>query len=204
MNLSFGEFGALVAKAFRGAGYSWGLTEEASFAAQRLAEFDAHAGKAVVRLLVATTNVEPKTLMPTKQWGAAGALLCPVCVGASILDVGHSPDPVLEGLMEPGLLAPFLATLSDDSAGYTISWDGGSWEADSDAITLTGHRPHSEVDVRLLKRPTGAPGETSRLSRVELDDATAQALQGLAHRTYAPATDESRVSGAGAGLLDAD
>lgn len=204
MNLSFGEFGALVAKAFRGAGYSWGLTEDASFAAQRLAEFDASAGDAVVRLLHTTSGIDTTTLMPNAEWASVGDLLCPVCVGATMIDSGQCPEVVFDGLVEPALLTPFLARLAEGSHGYSLEWTDGSCEVTAEATAFTGELPRAATSVRLSARADAPLGTIVRLTRVELDEATSSTLASFAQRTYAPATEESRLTGAGAGILDED
>ncbi len=219
MNLSLGEFRALVAKAFRGAGYSWGLTEDAAFASVCLAECGVDVGPAVVRLLHATEGQKPASLMPTETWECAGDILCPICVGTCIVDEGHCSNLSLERLAEPMFLAPFLLSVLDrqqerrDSAdGFVVAWQGGRCDVANGTIVLTGSpvADGSTVTVTPQELSPGveAPGNRAdrcpRTSRVELDEATKTALEAFAHRTYAPATEASRLAGAGAGLLDDD
>jgi len=208
VNLSLAEFRALVAKAFRGAGYSWGLTEDAAFASMRLAEYGIDAGAAVVRLLTQTEGHDTSTLMPTEQWESIGDMLCPVCMGVTIADLGGCPDLSVDGLLEPLLLAPFLLSAivaGDSSEGYLVEWDGGRCEVTAAGLTHDGS-PSSQggaVTITALSKPT-LPSPIAVVSRVDLNEDATEAIEAFAHRTYAPATEASRTSGAGAGLLDAD
>lgn len=206
MNLSFGEFRALVAKAFRGAGYSWGLTEDAAHASVRLAECGIDVGPAVVRLLQATEGAALASLMPTETWGCEGEVLCPICVGTSIADCGGCPDLALEGLVEPVFLAPFLVSVleTDSGEGFVIEWDGGRCEVSTGTIELAGSPISSGSTVNISRKEMPAKAVANRRNRIELDEATKTAIEAYAHRTYAPATEASRLAGAGAGLVDND
>ncbi len=105
MNLSLSEFQALVRKAFRGAGYPWGLAEDGAAAARTLAECGEDAGAAVARLLDAVEGRELAELMPDDNWVAPGGTACPICVGACLRDLGL-PDVELGPVFEPTLLLP--------------------------------------------------------------------------------------------------
>lgn len=208
MNLSLGEFRALVAKAFRGAGYSWGLTEDAAFASVRLAECGVDVGPAVVRLLHATEGQPPASLMPTEAWECAGNILCPICVGTCIVDQGDCNNLSVERVAEPMFLAPFLLALLDrrgeSTDGFVVAWQGGQCEVANGTIVLTGNPMADGSTVNIAPQVFAPGGEAPRTSRVELDEETKTALEAFAHRTYAPATEASRLAGAGAGLLDDD
>ena len=198
MNLSLGEFSALVAKAFRGAGCSWGMTEEASFSARRLAEFGFPAGEIIVRLLGSISGAAPGSLMPRADWQAPSDALCAVCVGTSIGDQAGCGDLVLDPTHEPALLAPLLMeTLSPKSpTGYVLEWDGGGCEVTATAITAVGELPVGAVAVRISRRELDAVYPVTA-TRVGLDAETMAALEGFAHNIYAPATEASRNAGAG-------
>lgn len=214
MNLSHGEFRALVAKAFRGAGYPWGLTEEASFSAGWLAERRVDAGAIVVDLLTAVDGLPTHGLMPDQDWSSNGGPLCPICVGTSIADQAAYQDLSIGLTLTPVLIAPFLATTLQraghgssqteaDSDGYLITWRRGSCEVDSETMVMTGNSPADAEPLKISPRrikKTGGPDHR----RVDLDEATFAALDRFAHRVYAPATEASRNAGAGAGTTDND
>ncbi len=204
MNLSLGEFRALVAKAFRGAGYSWGLTEDASFAAMRLAQYGVDAGAVVVRLLEVTEELPTADLMPDPDWHCAADVMCPICVGASIADAGGCTELVLDRVVEPVLIAPFLVEVIEaDAEGYVIEWDGGRCDVTHDGLAVTGSPTWASGPIRVT-RQAATLSELAHATRVELDEATKAAIETFAHRTYAPATEASRLAGAGAGLSDND
>lgn len=212
VDLSVGEFRALVAKAFRGAGYSWGLTEEASFASGVLAENGIDAGAVVTSLLGLVDGREPASMTPsnpksTRQWGSDSEVLCPVCVGATLLDLGACTDIELSGVVEPLLIAPFLMLLvnGDQSArGFVIDWEAGRCHVGSGGLEVHGS-PETLGGLVTIEPQTGDHvGEVSLRSRVMLDRATRDRLEAFAYRTYAPATSESRLGGAGADTSDDD
>jgi len=202
VNLSLGEFQSLVAKAFRGVGYPWGLTEEASFAARRLAECGLEVAPMMVRLLEQVDESPLSGLMPTSGWQSTADGLCPICVGTTIADQAGCNELSIGATFEPVLVAPFLApTVSE--YGYIIEWSGGSCEVDATGIRTTGQPPEGAV-VLSIARTQLTTVESERLNRVVLDRAIFDSLVRYAHRTYAPATEESRLAGAGAGTTDND
>lgn len=205
IDLSLGEFGALVAKAFRGAGYSWGLAEEASFAARRLA---AHGLPAAVMCtsLLSTVDGHPTTaLMPTAEWTSTGEVLCPICIGASIVDLGGRDSLTLDSVVEPLFVAPILgASLARGAGrGYSLAWPGGGAVVSTAAISVHGEAPKRPVEL-VISRAQNDGGTSEIRNRIVVDNETLAHLEAFAHRVYAPATDASRESGAGAGLLDND
>lgn len=204
MNLSLGELQSLVAKAFRGAGYPWGLTEDVAFAARRLGEQGLPVAEMAVRLLRHVDGSETGDLMPNSDWQGSGSALCPICVGVVISDQSGCDELCLDAVFEPAFLAPFLAsTLSASGGGYVIAWDDGSCQVSPASTQMFGELPRGSAEVRITRTDDVAAG-SERHSRVELDDATFEALAGYAHRVYAPATEASRLAGAGAGTTDND
>jgi hypothetical protein len=210
MNLSLGEYSALVAKAFRGVGYSWGLTEEASFSARRLAELGFPTGDMVVRLLGQVDRVSTADVMPDVRWTSPGPALCAVCLGTSIADLGGCGELSLGPTIEPLFVAPFLSrALGETRRGYLIEWDGGECAVSDDTISVSGEEPVEPCRIVIRPQENGLtqPADASDLlirQRVELSEATMAALEAFAHRVYAPATEASRIAGAGAGLTDND
>lgn len=218
MNLSHGEFRALVAKAFRGAGYTWGLTEEASFSAGWLAERWPNAGELVVELLTAVDGLPTKGLMPDQNWSSGTGPLCPICVGTSIADQAGCQDLLIGPTLAPVLIAPFLAATLERAGneastrgaskqgagddGYLMTWQGGSCTIGRGTMVLTGHWQAAAEPVEISRQSTQQTASPAR-SRVELAEATFVALDRFAHRVYAPATEASR-AGAGAGTTDND
>jgi hypothetical protein len=210
VNLSLGEYSALVAKAFRGAGYSWGLTEEASFSARRLAESGFPTGDMVVRLLRQVDRMSTADVMPDARWTSLGPALCSVCLGTSIADLGGCGELSLGPTVEPLFVAPFLSrTLGEARSGYVIEWEGGECAVSEAKISVSGDEPVEPCRVVIRPQEQGLSQvvdalDSVRRQRVELREATMAALEAFAHRVYAPATAASRIAGAGAGLTDND
>ena len=221
MNLSLDEYRALVAKAFRGVGYEWGLTEDAAWAARRLAEFDA-ASPAMVLALLEAMDAEPplSSHMPLADWTTDGAALCPIMVGTSLSDLAGFPGAsrmdrrklTLSTTWAPILIAPFLMRLSaraSEGIEYSATWDGGACTAAEAELRIEGESVLTARSVRIVEsEPESSVVQNSgdrphRLSRVDLDPTVLKGLERLAHRVYAPATDASR-DGAGAGTTDND
>lgn len=203
MNLSFGEYRALVAKAMRGAGYSWGLTEDGSFAAKRLAEFGLSSGDMIVRLLHEVDGQAVAAFMPNTEWTTDAGQVCPISLGTSIADGGGCEELTVHGVLEPLLIVPAMGASCRDGLGYVMSWVGGECHFGRQTLTATGVLPVGAVEISLRSAPIPRDERQPRSTRVLLDEDIAGELACFAHRVYAPATDESR-AGAGAGLSDND
>jgi len=203
MDWSFGEYAALAAKAFRGAGYSWGLAEDAAFAAKRLAEFDLASGEIIASLLATLDGSAVADAMPDSNWqSGAGSALCPICVGAAIVDRGGWERTDLGPVYAPLLLAPFLQQVAEDLS-YLIEWSGGRCEVTNSSIaasTATSDAHDSGKSepamVTIVRAPRGHDLAPTKVQRVSLQPSTRATLEEFAHRIYAPATEQSR-QGAG-------
>ena len=190
MSYSLAEIDAQCRKAARGAGYPWGLAEEAGRAVRWLEARGMPGAEALAGLLAAQDGCDYAMLRPASLdgiWQAAGGALCPIIAGVTLAD--HAPfkvPPRLGTVRAPVLLLPFLAAANlwcDESANFADRDD-----LDFAEVSLT-HGPHDLPDP-------------SPASRVIAPDVWA-ALDRFAHRTYVPATDASR-AGAGAGETDND
>jgi len=205
MSFSLNEVEATAKKAARGAGYSWGLAEEAGKATRWLCAQGLDGCAALAALLQ-----EPRPETPTCDgvvWSGPGAL-CSLITGATLsdcaADLANGPIRLVE-VAQPQLLLPFAAgaarhlgtvlTLSCDT--LTACTDG----AGLDLATIPAPPGTSDVTVSI----GGAMAEARAIqSRATPDPADWETLTGFAARTYAPATDASRRLGAGAGLSDND
>ncbi len=188
MSWSLGEAQALAVKAARGAGYSWGLAEEAGYA---------------LRWLAAHGLPGPAALAGLLEGGCAAATpcqRCPLARGAALADLGEMPDGLVD-LRYPVLLAPFAARLSG-AAG--LQWPGAAIALENDEVWITGNVLTASAEVGFQPgEVSGGPAE--RMTRIPDTDAPSiDVLVLFAARTYAPATEASRLSGAGAGTTDND
>ena len=210
MTYALGEVEGLAKKAARGAGYPWGLAEEAAMATRWLCRAGGDGVGALASLLGQVDGVDMGDLRPVRMadgWRAEGPLLCPLYLGATLSDLG-GPLPTrplsLMGLVAPLLLLPFCAALCRE-AGQQACLDGGGGTAltDGAGMQFADRLPEGPADVTLT-RHEGPFMAHPLATRANPDPAAWASLERFAHRTYAPATDTSRAKGAGAGLSDND
>jgi hypothetical protein len=215
MIASLNEIESLALKAARGAGMSWGLAEEAAVAASWLAVHDLPWAETLADLLAqqgvtCRPHIGGETIAPSR----AGSRLCPILTGALLSDLGASIGPmVVRDLLAPLYLAPFLARWATPDRVVRLAWGELFLSLGPDTLSSPG-----AVSVQVLAAPFASrveiamvPGaiaehplrERNRDGYLVPDDAW-RALQVFEHRTYVPASAQSRLSGAGAGLLDND
>ncbi|HAV08825.1 MAG TPA: hypothetical protein DEF12_15325 [Rhodobacteraceae bacterium] len=181
MTYALGEIETLCRKAARGAGHSWGVAEEAGRAARWLC---AHGFKGA--------ELIHSCLAPGDE--ALG-------VGVKLAD--FPCDQALPRIAAFEALLPFAAiaaqrlgktcTLSGPMACYALAADGSVWRAPSMGSAPSFQCGGTPTGERLIRQSRAAP-----------DPETLAALRRLELRTYAPATEASRIAGAGAGLSDND
>jgi hypothetical protein len=212
MIVSRNEIESLALKAARGAGMSWGLAEEASVGAGWLADSALPWAGTLTALLaqVHTTSapqVEGSAIAPSRP----GTRLCPIMTGTFLSDLGPSAAPLeIRDVLAPLWLAPFLASreavtrlvwgetsllISHGAvAGADVAAPAALLSTFTTCVTMT-REPSYGVSV---SRPRGAA------AGYDAPDEAWRALQQFEHRTYVPASVQSRLAGAGAGLLDND
>ena len=197
MSWSLGETGALAIKAARGAGFAWGLAEDAGFAVVWL---QARGLPGAVALCSYLSWYAANNHRQDEQTGR-----CPLLTGAAISDgvistPQHAQDEIDLGLVRrPLLLLPFISNLD----GGMIILDGLSWQNDAGPT----HAAPAGLAPCRLRRLAAPPKQALPITHSRLETECAgcvETLGRLAHRTYAPATPESRLAGAGAGLTDND
>ncbi len=210
MSFSLNEIEATAKRATRGAGYPWGLAEEAAKATRWLAAHDLDACAELAALLTQVEEVPLADLSPDPRgttWVAPGGTLCPLAAGAALSDrAAELPDAGirLEQVVRPALLVPFAALIAQQTRRpVTLRWEGGGAITDGAALDLSGTAPDLAPLVELT--PGGQIGAATPMrSRARPAAEIWATLNRFAHRTYAPATEESRLKGAGAGLSDND
>lgn len=219
MTLSFNELESLARKAARGAGMTWGMAEEAGRAARWLCERSLPGAESLACLLSGRGDPDPDAVRPRRpeavggDWRAEAGALCPIAAGAALCDFscGSAVAPQIEtGPMScPALLLPFAAWTADAAAPIKVSWSGvravldaGETHLDaSDPSALTADKAEA-VNVGPAAEACGAAAQ--RALRADVPCGAQEILERFAHRTYAPATQQSREAGAGAGLSDND
>jgi len=215
MNWSLNELEALARKAARGAGYGWGLAEEAGKATRWLSAVGLSGPEALLGLLNSVERARPTILAeytPTirnRVCFSQSGILCPLLTGAALCDGalydGAPEDLSFNGVLAPLMLLPFVAeTFGDVSVRWAklhISVQQGVvsfWGPASDLLC-----PSSTVIV-LTAPYTESGSNLSTQRRATLNKTTYSNLTAYAHRTFAPATEASRQAGAGADLSDND
>jgi hypothetical protein len=212
--LSLGELEATARKAARGAGYSWGLADDTGRAVRVLAEIGIDGTPLLARLFEAVAPRPQQSLAPATVdhlWRAGDGPLCPIRTGATLGDLARGlPESgmSISRVLMPGLILPFAADAARLRDGtVTLSWRGGivgiGPEGLPRASGILKLAEVTEADIFLHPGGTALPVAPSEI-RARPDPKAWQALLAMAHRTYAPATEASRLSGAGAGLSDND
>jgi len=199
MSWSLGEMAALALKATRGAGLPWGLAEEAAGAVFWLHQRNLPGISALCGYLASRDQPQ-----------RTGTALCPLVTGAALSDGSHPCPSQMDDTIDLGvvaaplLLLPFVATISP----------GTIWLEAGAASTATSSPPdhwHSDwlrgsaaCQLRCDAGPQIDPGHAGQTRLADHFACCVDRLTGYAHRTYAPATSQSRLAGAGAGLTDND
>ncbi|MBI1416250.1 MAG: DUF3726 domain-containing protein [Limimaricola sp.] len=203
MSWSLNEVEALARKAARGAGLSWGLAEEAGRATRWLIAHGLPGAEVLSAALTRLDGLPHDAVAPLDGWQARD-VLCPITTGAALADLGAAGggDLRLGPVAGPLLLLPFIAPHV-----VTLSWDGVRLGMRDEAVILGGAPDGVRAAIAQSVRIETGPAEGRALplqDRAELDAETVSRLDAFAQRTYAPATEASRIAGAGAGLADND
>ena len=191
---SLNEIEALALKAARGAGFEWGLAEEAGQAVRWLLARDLPGADALLAICVAGSSKTPE--------------FCPLTFGCALCDgLVSVSNATSRKVVAPLLVLPFLAwTAKREKTSLSLEWKGAAFVVTADG-TLMGSADnpiikHATVTVGLVENCDLSPSKIGHRALVDCE--TYVALSDLAARTYAPATAASRESGAGAGLTDND
>lgn len=211
MTFSLNEVEATAKKATRGAGYPWGLAEEAGKAVRWLCAQGVDGCGTLAEMLRQFDGAKFDAIAPNTKgadWIASGGTLCPLMTGTAMSDRASAIEnaPVrAKQVAVPELLFSFAASVAAQCKSViTLEWPGGSAVTDGRCLCLQGEPAgHSADWVRIQCGGTlSAPNaqETRAAPKAQVWDT----LNAFAHRTYAPATEESRLKGAGAGTTDRD
>ena len=213
MILSLNEVDAAGRKAARGAGLSWGHAEEAGRAGRWLAQWGLPGPSALAGVLTALDSVEQADHAPQLLhgvWMADPGPLSPLAVGAALWDragCGFSHTVSLGPCLWPVLLLPYTAWIAPvRGCAISVSWAGMDALTGPDGgLRYCNGDPLIPVTERVTLGETADQGVAPRvITEVDVPTHDLGRLETLAHRTYAPATEASRLSGAGSGLTDND
>lgn len=216
MSHSLNEISAHAKRAARGAGLSWGMSEEAARAVRWLASYDLAGPELLLDVLVQNDRVPQEQVAPASlegEWFAPSGNLCPIAAGAALNDCA---DQLADGrpikmanVSYPLLLLPFAAWVSVYlRRPVSIAWQDVCLDTDCDGIWIDD--PQSQINA------SNAAMLSCQVAPLRKDAAIRPGLRGsvqpdiwagldaFAQRTYAPATEASRLLGAGAGVSDND
>lgn len=213
--VSLSEIDAMVRKAARGAGYSWGMAEEAGRAVRWLAAQGVD-GVSLIAELFDSVDGRVADFVPdvgAPVWKATSGRLCPISAGAALSDRAEVLDQVssvhLDDTMSPVLMSPFLVSVARRQARAVQLAAGevsvvvcadGPMDSELAELARTGC---AMVVISILDAPRGESRNAS-VRGVPVDVQDWRRLDRYAARTYVPATEQSRRSGAGAGTTDND
>lgn len=216
MSHSLNEIEAMAKRAARGSGLSWGLAEEAAKGTRWLCSFGLPGAELLADLLEMNDrwpliDVSPVSLR-ADVWHAPARRMSPLIAGASLSDCavrllerGTIP---MENVCVPLLAVPFMggAALRLEQP-VAATWQGVRLATDGRHLCVQGDA--AALDTKLADRvvfsaPAALTGPREPVVRARVPAACWDRLSVFAHRTFAPATEESRLRGAGAGLNDND
>lgn len=219
LDYSIGEVESLVLKAYRGAGFSWGLAQEAGNAAAWMAVHGLPALDEFAHLLEHIDRQVTGTLTPLISdktcWVNPSKQLCPVITGAAFSESNLDAFDLNQGLIiqsvyQPIILVPFIAQsaklLQRDLVlqFQEVEILCGKKGSGHNCLTQLASSGSIKSDVSIFQSDQASTDSLDIYQRAEAAPRSLKWLNKLAHRTYVPASEESRLAGAGAGLLDND
>jgi len=217
MSFSLNEIEAMGRRAARGAGLHWGIAEEAGKAVRWLAGHGLPGSELLADLLARNSGLGCEALGPVwidGVWQARSGWLCSLIAGVSLVD---RADEFARGRVfelgpttVPVLLAPYAARASRATGAavevfwpgvtLTVTPDGGLAVRGASASVVARSAERARCQQCAEPPVIAPPGH----ARHVVDAESWRRLDALARRTYAPATEASRLAGAGAGLSDND
>ena len=211
---SLNEIEAKGRRASRGAGLSWGLAEEAGKAARWLADYGMPGLELLVEQLDRIDGACYDDLVPNSiegVWHSRSERLCPLISGAALCD---RASEISAGRMFrlgptsfPALLVPYLADASRlIGTPIGLAWLNIDIAIEAGGVHIAGKATdflarHAEsVHCRPARGPTKVL--EPRLQGCSVDVEICARLAVYENRTYAPATEYSRLVGAGSEMVD--
>ncbi len=205
MTWSGNELRAQITKASRGLGYDWGRAKYLGESVLRAERQGLPATYTFIQL-ADRLDTGPSRLSASTLFKGTGLPIDAVDLGITLVD--HLPrfdfkEPIkLNVIGYPLFLGIVCYGLTGSDRALKIEAETFQCVVQDNQI-VTARVPPSQGTCRL--GACSALKETSaKVSRFEIEPVVAERLNKLASRVYAPATEASRVEGAGAGLNDND
>lgn len=205
MTWSGNELRAQVTKASRGLGYDWGRAKYLGESVLR-AERQGLAATHTFILLTDRLDTGPSRLNVSTFFERPALALDAVDLGITLID--HLPrfnfyEPIeLNVIGYPLFLGIICYGLTGSNRALQIEADGFHCVVQANQI-VNATVPSFQGMCR-LSACSPCMESTSWVSRFDIETEDAEILNNLASRVYAPATEASRLAGAGAGLNDND
>ncbi|MBE1282719.1 MAG: DUF3726 domain-containing protein [Rhodobacteraceae bacterium] len=216
MSHSLNEIEAMGKRAARGAGLSWGLAEEAAKGTRWLSAFGFPGTEMLAELLKLNDQVPPIDVSPVSLsadiWHAPARRMSPLIAGASLSDCAvrlyERGSITMKNVSLPLLAVPFMGGAALRlGVPVAAEWDGARVATDGKHLCVQGDAAALEAkhaERLVFSAPAEMTGQNEAVMRAEVSGGSWDTLNQFAHRTFAPATEESRLRGAGAGLSDND
>ncbi|SCZ61551.1 Protein of unknown function [Epibacterium ulvae] len=215
MSHSLNEIEAMSKRAARGAGLSWGLAEEAAKGTRWLAGYGYPGPDLLADLLELNDRLPAIDFSPTSLnglWQAPAGRMSPLISGATMSDCAirmqEGQTITIEHVTQPLLIVPFAsgAALRLGKA-VALEWDQVRLTTDGKQLCVQGDKEGvlaAQTSIVRCSAPAQMMTPTKPVMRAHVSARCWERLGAFAQRTYAPATDASRLRGAGAGLNDND
>lgn len=216
MSHSLNEIEAMSKRAARGAGLSWGLAEEAAKGTRWLSAFGFPGTELLADLLVMNDQIPSIDVSPVslraEVWHAPARRMSPLIAGSALSDCAtrllERGTITMEAVSLPLLSVPFMGgaalrlgvPVAAEWSGARIATDGRQLCVQATPEALQAR----SAEKLVFSAPAQMTGRREPVMRAEVSEDSWACLGGFAHRTFAPATEESRLRGAGAGLSDND
>ncbi len=209
MIFSLNEMEATAKRATRGAGYSWGQAEEAAKATRWLCQQGLDGARTLARLFERGLASDPKAHHPLQidsPWQNTGDL-CPLFAGPLLSDSARllKTGPIeIRDIAAPALLLPFASYAANIlQEVLKVDMDGVPALTDGDRLAAPNELPVKAHKVIVSLGDMSIPPR-AQVGRAYPAPQDWDILNRFAHRTYVPATEESRLLGAGSDLSDND
>ena len=205
-NWSIGETAALAVKAARGAGMPWGLADEVGFTVSWLQERGLPDLSALSRYL---QWHESELFVVWPEIPPTNYAYCPIKLGCAYIDGVTSQFIRFGSIREPLLMIPFIAK-RNLSLAVDIKLDELSISLINNQLIsdqLNSEFLLTEANCVITRSTTIIESTTAEEYSDRVPHTFVECIRTLnefAQKTYAPATEESRLTGAGAGLNDND
>ena len=212
MTYALAEVETIARNAARGAGYGWGMAEEAAKATRWLCAAGIDGVGALATVVARTDGADLGRMAPGApcgDWRAEAGEMCPLMAGAALSDCASywaDTGKRVENVVAPIMLLPFAALAARQiGTAVTVEWDGARAVTNGTGASLAVENRRAPLaSARQVSIHAG--GRLDHLvplrTRAKPTDHDWSVLSRFAHRTYAPDTEESRLKGAGAGLND--